>query len=134
MNYWLVKQEPATYSWDDFVKEGSTDWTGVRNFQARNFLKEMKKDDQVLFYHSGEDKAVVGIATVVKPNFPDPTGDDPKWVAVHLKPVEPLKNKVTLADIKAVENLKDIHLVRASRLSVMPLPEAAYKTILKMSK
>ena len=88
-SYWMVKQEPETYSWDDFVTEGRTDWTGVRNYQARNNLRDMKAGDRVLFYHSGKDKAVVGIAEVVKGAYQDPTADDVQWVAVDLKPIKP---------------------------------------------
>src|ERR1044071_2681555 len=97
---WLVKQEPETYSWDDFVSDGRTDWTGVRNFQARNNLKQMKLGDRVLFYHSGTGKCVVGIAEVAKPAYADPTADDPQWVAVDLKPVKALKESVPLASIR----------------------------------
>src|SRR5256714_14848734 len=94
---WLAKSEPETYSWDDFVREGRTDWTGVRNFQARNNLRQMKAGDRVLFYHSGTGKCVVGIAEVVKAAYPDPTAGDPQWAAVNLKPVKPLKEAVPLA-------------------------------------
>src|SRR5256714_15182991 len=97
---WLVKQEPETYSWDDLARDGRTDWTGVRNFQARNNLRQMKPGDRVLFYHSGTGKCVVGIAEVVKAAYPDPTANDPQWVAVDLKPVKPLKEAVTLAAIR----------------------------------
>ena len=132
MNYWLVKQEPGAYSWDDFVKDGATDWTGVRNFQARNNLKAMKKGDKVLFYHSNVGKEVVGIAEVSRTAFPDPT--DEKWVATGLKPVKPLKKSVTLAQIKANLALADIKLVRQSQLSVMPLTKDEYEEILSMSR
>ena len=113
MNYWMVKQEPEAYSWGDFVKDGKTDWTGVRNFQARNNLKAMKKGDKVLFYHSVTGKEVVGIAEVSKEAFPDPT--DEKWVATELKPVKPLKKPVTLAQIKGNLALANIKLVRQSQ-------------------
>src|SRR5436190_15665730 len=105
MKYWMVKQEPDAYSWDDFVKDGKTDWTGVRNFQARNNLREMKKGDKVLFYHSNVGKEIVGIAEVSKEAFPDPT--DVKWFATELKPVKPLKKAVTLIQIKANLALAD---------------------------
>src|ERR1700704_7006520 len=98
-NHWMVKQEPETYSWADFVKDGKTDWTGVRNYQARNNLREMKTGARVLFYHSGKDKAVVGIAEVVRSAYPDPTADDPQWVAVDLKPVKQFDAPVQLAAI-----------------------------------
>lgn len=132
MNYWMVKQEPEAYSFDDFVADGSTDWTGVRNFQARNNLKTMKKGDKVLFYHSVSEKAVVGIAEVSKEFFPDPT--DEKWVAVELKPVKKLKNPVTLEAVKGNLALADIKLVRQSRLSVLPLTKDEYDEILSMAK
>ena len=128
----MVKQEPDAYSWDDFVKDGATDWTGVRNFQARNNLKAMKKGDKVLFYHSNVGKEVVGIAEVSRTAFPDPT--DEKWVATGLKPVKPLKKSVTLAQIKANLALADIKLVRQSQLSVMPLTKDEYEEILSMSR
>ena len=132
MNYWMVKQEPEAYSWDDFVKDGATDWTGVRNFQARNNLKAMKKGDKVLFYHSNVGKEVVGIAEVSKEAFPDPT--DEKWFAIELKPVKPLKKPVTLAQIKGNLALANIKLDRQSQLSVMPLTKDEYEEILSMSK
>jgi predicted RNA-binding protein with PUA-like domain len=128
----MVKQEPDAYSWDDFVKDGATDWTGVRNFQARNNLKAMKKGDKVLFYHSNVGKEVVGIATVSKPAFPDPT--DEKWVAVELKPSKPLKKPVTLAQIKENLALAEIKLVRQSQLSVMPLTSDEFNEILSMAR
>ena len=131
-NYWLVKQEPEAYSWDDFVKDGKTDWTGVRNFQARNNLKAMKKGDKVLFYHSVTGKEVVGIAKVSKEGFPDPL--DEKWVAVELVPDKKLKKPVGLADIKANLALANIKLVRQSQLSVMRLSKDEFEEILSMSK
>jgi predicted RNA-binding protein with PUA-like domain len=130
--YWLVKQEPETYSWDDLVRDGRTDWSGVRNFQARNNLKQMKTGDSVLFYHSGDSKSVVGIAEVVKPGYPDPTSDDQQWVAVDIKPVKALKKPVPLADIRANAKLGNLLLVRQSRLSVMPVSKDDFQTILKM--
>jgi len=128
----MVKQEPEAYSWDDFVKDGATEWTGVRNFQARNNLKAMKKGDKVLFYHSVTGKEVVGIATVSKPEFPDPT--DEKWVAVELQPVKPLKKPVSLGQIKANLALANIGLLRQSQLSVMSLTRDEFEEILSMSK
>jgi len=128
----MVKQEPDKYSWDDFVADGATDWTGVRNFQARNNLKAMAKGDKVLFYHSNVGKEVVGIAQVSKVAFPDPT--DEKWFAVELEPVKPLKKAVTLVDIKANLALAEIKLVRQSQLSVMPLTKDQFDEILSMSK
>lgn len=132
MNYWMVKQEPTAYSWDDFVKDGKTDWTGVRNFKARNFLKEMKEGDKVYFYHSVIGKEVVGIAKVTKEAFPDPT--DTAWHAVELTPDKPLKKPVTLEAIKANKALANIYLVRQPRFSVMPLTKDEFQEILSMSK
>jgi predicted RNA-binding protein with PUA-like domain len=134
MNYWLVKQEPNSYSYDDFRKEGKTDWTGVRNYTARNNLKAMKKGDKVFYYHSGEGKEVVGLATVSKTYFADPTATEGDWVAVELEAGKPVKNPVSLAAIKANPNLKDIALVRLSRLSVVPLTKDEFEEILSMSK
>lgn len=133
MNYWLVKSEPSEYSYDDLVKDGSTFWDGVRNYAARNNLKNMKVGDQVLFYHSVNEKAVVGISKVVREHYQDPTTDDDRWVVVDLTPERKLDNPVTLAQIKADPTLSDIALVRQSRLSVMPLEPNAFNRIVKMS-
>ncbi|HEY0770794.1 MAG TPA: EVE domain-containing protein [Sphingobacteriaceae bacterium] len=132
--HWLVKSEPVKYSWEKFNKDGRTFWDGVRNFQARNNLREMKEGDLVLFYHSNEGKAVVGVAKVVKEFYQDPTSDDPNWVVVDLAPVETLKNPVTLEQIKADARLKDIGLVRQGRLSVMALKPEEFDRILEMSQ
>jgi len=132
--FWLVKQEPEAYSWSDLVRDGQTEWTGVRNFQARNNLREMKAGDRVLFYHSGSGKCVAGIAEVAKAAYPDPTADEPQWVAVDLKPVKPLKECVTLEAIKANQKLSNMLLVRQSRLSVMPVTKEEFETIVKMGK
>jgi len=132
--YWMVKQEPEAYSWDDFVRDGGTDWTGVRNFQARNNLRAMKKGDEVFFYHSVSDKAVMGRAKVVREAFPDPTADgDPQWVSVRLEPLKALKKPVTLEVIKKEPALADILLVRNSRISVLPLSAADFKAILALA-
>ena len=131
--YWLVKQEPSDYSWDDFVRDGKTAWTGVRNYAARNNLKAMRVGDEVLFYHSGDDKAVVGIARVRRTAYPDPTADEEGWVAVDLEPVKPLPSPVTLATIKADAALKEIALVRQSRLSVMPLRAPEFARLKKLA-
>jgi predicted RNA-binding protein with PUA-like domain len=131
---WMVKQEPETYSWDDFVRDGRTDWTGVRNFQARNNLRQMKVGDRVLFYHSGTGKCVVGIAEVAKAAYPDPTADDPQWVAVDLKPVKPLKAEVPLAAIRYNPRLNNLPLIRQSQLSVMPLNKEEFDVIVAMGK
>jgi len=128
-SYWLVKQEPETYSWSDFVGDGKTDWTGVRNYQARNNLREMKTGDRVLFYHSGKDKAVVGLAEVIKSAYPDPTADDEQWVAVDLKPVKALKNPVPLAAIRYDTRLSQLPLIRQSQLSVMSLTKDEFDII-----
>lgn len=128
-NYWMVKQEPETYSWDDFVKDGGTDWSGVRNYQARNNLREMKTGERVLFYHSGKEKAVVGLAEVVKSAYPDPTADDVQWVAVDLKPIKALKNPVPLAAIRYDKRLSQLPLIRQSQLSVMPLKKDEFEII-----
>ena len=130
--YWMVKQEPETYSWSNFVDDGATDWTGVRNYQARNNLREMKTGDRVLFYHSGKDKAVVGIAEVVKGSYSDPTADDPQWVAVDLKPIKPLKNPVPLASIRYDERLSQLPLIRQSQLSVMSLTKDEFEVIVAL--
>jgi predicted RNA-binding protein with PUA-like domain len=131
-SYWMVKQEPETYSWSDFVNDGVTDWTGVRNYQARNNLREMKPGDRVLFYHSGKDKAVVGIAEVAKSAYPDPTADDEQWVAVDLKPIKALKNPVPLAAIRYDKRLSQLPLIRQSQLSVMPLTRDEFDVIVAL--
>lgn len=133
MSYWLVKSEPSAYSWDDLVRDGQTDWTGVRNYQARNNLKSMKKGDLLLYYHSNDGLAIVGVARVVKEAYQDPTTDDDRWVAVDIEPVKPLKNPVTLADIKKKKGLENIALVKQGRLSVVPITKDEYDAILKMS-
>ena len=134
MKHWLVKSEPFKYSWDKFVEDGRTFWDGVRNYQARNNLREMQEGDLVLFYHSNEGKNVVGIAKVVREAYQDPTTDDANWVVVDLSPVEALKSPVSLEQIKAEESLKDISLVRQGRLSVMPLKATEFDKILEMSE
>ena len=130
--FWLVKQEPETYSWDDLVRDGKTDWTGVRNFQARNNLRQMKLGDRVLFYHSGSGKCVVGVAEVAKAGYPDPTADDPAWVAVDIKPAKAFKQAVTLDEIKSHAKLKHMLLLRQSRLSVMPVTKEEFETIVAL--
>lgn len=132
MKYWLVKSEPFKYSWDQFVSEGKTFWDGVRNYGARNNLKAMNKGDHVLFYHSNEGLAIVGIAEVVKEAYQDPTTIDPAWVAVDLKPIRALPRPVTLAQIKEESSLQDMDLVRLSRLSVGTVKEKEYKKVLAM--
>ena len=132
MNHWLIKSEPFKYSWDQFNKDGRTFWDGVRNYQARNNLREMKEGDLVLFYHSNEGKEVVGIAKVVGEAYQDPTTEDTNWVVVDFAPVEPLKKPVTLAQIKADEKLKGINLVRQGRLSVVSIKGEEFDRILEM--
>ena len=131
-SYWMVKQEPETYSWTDFVNDGRTDWSGVRNYQARNNLREMKNGDRVLFYHSGKDKAVVGLAEVVKSAYKDRTADDPQWVAVDLKPIKPFATPVLLAAIRYDKRLSQLPLIRQSQLSVMPLTKDEFDVIVAM--
>ena len=132
-NYWLVKSEPESCSWATFVKDGGTAWTGVRNFQARNNLRAMKPGDRVLFYHSGERKDVVGIAQVMKAAYPDPTAEEGDWSSVDLAPVEPLAPPVSLQTIKADRILKQMPLVKNSRLSVLPLNEKQFNRVLELA-
>lgn len=132
MNYWLVKQDPANYPFSQFQEEKKTDWTGVRNYQARNFLRDMSIGDEVLFYHSGDQKAVVGFASVSKSAFPDPTSDDPAWIAVELKAGKRFSTPVPLTLIKADPKLKDILLVKNGRISVMRLTKAEFDRIVRM--
>lgn len=132
MNHWLVKSEPATYSWQKLNADGRTVWDGVRNFQARNNLRLMKKNDLVLFYHSNDGKAVVGIAKVIKEAYQDPTTDDTNWLVVDIAPVEGLKKPVTLELIKADKRLKDIGLVKQGRLSVVALKAAEFDRIVEL--
>lgn len=133
MNHWLVKSEPFKYSWDQFSKDGKTMWDGVRNYQARNNLREMKKGDLVLWYHSNEGLEVVGIAKVVKEHYPDPTTDNPAWLVVDLKPHKKLKKPVSLEIIKADPRLQNIGLVRQGRLSVQALTAPEFDAILELS-
>ncbi len=130
--YWLVKQEPEKYSWQDLVRDRRTTWDGVRNYQARNNLQAMRPGDRVLFYASVSLKEVQGIATVAKPAFPDPTTDDERWVAVELEAQMALPDPVGLEQIKADSRLADIALIKQSRLSVMPLRKAEFDRILKL--
>jgi predicted RNA-binding protein with PUA-like domain len=133
MAYWLIKSEPSAYSWDQLVKDKKTSWTGVRNFQAQINLKAMKVGDRAFFYHSGEGKEIVGIAEVVKTAYPDPTDKDGKSITVDFKAIEPVKKKVTLAEIKADPKFKEMKLVRQSRLSVSPVSDEHWKVLLKMA-
>jgi predicted RNA-binding protein with PUA-like domain len=132
MQYWLVKQEPESYSWATFVKEGRTAWTGVRNFQARNNMKAMKKGDLVLFYHSVTDKQVIGYARVEREAYPDPTAAEGDWWCVDLVPVKELKKPVSLETIKADKGLKAMPLVKHSRLSVTPVTQEQFDQVLRL--
>ena len=130
---WLVKQEPSSYSWSEFVAEGGTSWTGVRNYTARNNLRRMRKGDKVLFYHSGDDKAAIGIANVTRTAYRDTTAKEGDWSTVDLAPVKPLRRPVTLREIKGNPRLRGIPLIRHSRLSVMPLSKSEFSEIVRMS-
>ena len=134
MRYWLFKSEPSTWSWEQQVARGDAgeEWDGVRNYQARNFMREMAVGDRGFFYHSVGEKAVVGVVEVLAEAHPDSTTDDPRWECVDLKAVEPMRTPVTLADIKALEDLSEMALVRQSRLSVSPVSEAEWRTIRRM--
>src|ERR1043165_5238753 len=132
MNYWLVKSEPFKYSWDQLVKDKKAVWDGVRNYAARNNLRAMKKGDHVLFYHSNEGLAIVGITEVVKEAYQDPTTDDTNWVVVEIKPLKALPKPVTLADIKQDKSLAEMQLVRLGRVSVSAVTPAEYKKVLSM--
>jgi predicted RNA-binding protein with PUA-like domain len=134
MNYWLVKSEPFKYSWDDFVKEGKSVWDGVRNYQARNNMKLMKKGDWVFFYHSNEGVEVVGLAEISKEFYQDPTTEDPRWVVVELKPIKKLAKTVTLKTMKSDERLSNLALIKQSRLSVTPVLKTEFDIILSLAE
>jgi predicted RNA-binding protein with PUA-like domain len=134
MAYWLVKSEPFKYSWEQFEKDGQTSWDGVRNYAARNNLRAMKKGDSLLFYHSNEGLEIVGIAKVVKEAYPDPTTDEDAWVVVDVKPVKRLKVPVSLKTIKSDPRLKDMALLRLSRLSVGPVTDEEYAIIMELAQ
>jgi predicted RNA-binding protein with PUA-like domain len=134
MNYWLVKSEPKTYSWAQFLKNGKTAWTGVRNFAARNNLRAMKKGDLVFFYHSGEEKSIVGLARVTKEFYSDSTAEEGDWSCVDLVPIKALAKPVMLAQIKADKNFREMKLVKESRLSVSPATETQFKRLLKLAE
>jgi predicted RNA-binding protein with PUA-like domain len=134
MNYWLVKSEPEAYSWSQFLKEVRTAWTGVRNFAARNHLRAMKKGDPVLFYHSGEEKSVVGLARVEKEFYPDPTADEGDWSCVDLIAVKAVTAPVTLAQIKGDKVLREMVFVKQSRLSVSPMTKPQFERIMEIAK
>ncbi|MEQ1852251.1 MAG: EVE domain-containing protein [Chthoniobacteraceae bacterium] len=130
--HWMVKSEPAAYSWEQFVTDGRAAWTGVRNFQARNNLRAMKKGDLVLFYHSVTGKEIAGIAKVAREAYPDPMAEEDGWDCVDLVPVNPLKQRVALDAIKSAPALKNLPLLKQSRLSVMPLTAAEYGALVKL--
>lgn len=132
MQYWLIKSEPFKYSWEQFVKDKKTFWDGVRNYQARNNMRLMKKGDLLLFYHSNEGKEIVGIAELVKEAYQDPTTDDSNWVAVDVKPYKKLKKAVDLETIKNDPILKEMELVRQSRLSVSSVSEDQFNRVLML--
>ena len=134
MNYWLMKTEPETFSWDDLVKDGKTTWDGVRNYAARNNMRAMKKGDIILFYHSVSDKAVVGTGKISKEAFTDPTADDDTWSAVEVVPHKAFKNHVTLEQIKAEKSLKNMALIKIGRLSVSPVSKDEFDKIVSMGK
>ena len=132
--YWLVKQEPETYSWTRFVKEGGTAWTGIRNYQARNHLRAMKQGDAVIYYHSVSEKQAVGIACVKTEGYPDPTAREGDWTSVDLVPVKALAKPVDLESIKADKSLKEMPLLRNSRLSAMPLTQEQFNRLLELAE
>jgi predicted RNA-binding protein with PUA-like domain len=134
MAYWLMKSEPSAYAWDDFVKDGHTNWNGVRNYQAANNLRAMKKGDRAFFYHSNEGVEVVGIAEIVKEAYPDPSDKTGRFVMVDIKSVKALKKPVTLQQIKADATLKHMALVKQSRLSVSPVTKEQWERVLELSK
>ena len=134
MNYWLVKSEPFKYSWDDFVKEGKSVWDGVRNYQARNNMKEMKKGDWVFFYHSNEGMEVIGLAEVKKEFFQDPTTEDPSWVVVEIIPIKKFNKTVTLKMMKSDDRLSNLALIKQSRLSVTPVGKQEFDIILSLAE
>ena len=134
MNHWLVKQEPEKYPWSQFVKDQGTYWDGVRNYQARNNLRAMKKGDHVFFYHSVSEKAVVGVEKVTRGAYPDPTAKEGDWSVVDLKPVKAMVEHVTLEQIKAEAKLSEIALIKQSRLSVLPLRPLEFRRILQLGQ
>lgn len=134
MNYWLVKTEPETFSWNDLVEKGSSMWDGVRNFQARNNLKKMKKEDILLFYHSGKNPGIVALAKVSEEHYPDPTATEGHWLVVDVKPVRALKRFISLHELKQIQELEDMILVKSPRLSVQPVKEEEFNKILELEQ
>lgn len=133
-NYWLLKTEPETFSWDNLVEQKTAMWDGVRNYQARNNLRKMKKGDIALFYHSVKNPGIVGIAEIVKEHYPDPTAKEGDWSVIDVKPVRKLERIITLQEIKAYSTLKDMVLVKSSRLSVQPVAKEEFEIIMKLEK
>jgi predicted RNA-binding protein with PUA-like domain len=133
MSFWLIKSEPSTYSYDQLVKDGHTTWDGIRNYAARNHLRSMKKDDQVLFYHSNEGLEIVGIATVAREAYQDPTTKEEAWLAVDITPYKKLKKPVNMQQVKADKRLAEMALLRISRLSVQPVTEKEWKVIMELA-
>ncbi|CAN5299353.1 EVE domain-containing protein [soil metagenome] len=131
MNYWLLKTEPGTFSWDDLVRDKKASWDGVRNFQARKNLKEIRKGDQAFIYHTGEEKAIIGISTVIREGYPETK--EPNWIAVDLAPVKALKTSVSLARIKLDKALQQMVLVKVARLSVQPVSKAEFERVIELS-
>ncbi len=134
MEYWLIKTEPSTYSWDDLIRDKSTYWDGVRNFQARNNLKKMKEGDLCLYYHSVNEKSVIGVSRVIKEYYPDHTVDDDRWIMVDIVPEFALKKPVTLAEIKTDDRLSEMVLVRNSRLSVQPVKKEEFDIVVELGQ
>jgi predicted RNA-binding protein with PUA-like domain len=134
IGYWLVKQEPETYSWSTFVKDSRAAWTGIRNFQARNFLRAMRRKDRVLYYHTGSNREVVGLAHVVREAYPDPTADDGAWVCVDLEPIRTLRRPVPLSSIQGDRILQQMLFVRQPRLSVSPVDREQFERVLTLSQ
>jgi predicted RNA-binding protein with PUA-like domain len=134
MNYWLLKTDPDTYNWDNLVSKGSDMWDGVRNYQARNNLREIKKGDTIFIYHSGNEPGIIGLAEAIKEYYPDPTADNGDWSVIEIKPVRKLKRYITLEEIKQKPELGNMYLVRNTRLSVQPVTLKEYNFILKLEK
>jgi predicted RNA-binding protein with PUA-like domain len=133
MAYWLIKSEPFKYSWEQFEKDGKTFWDGVRNYAARNNLRDMRKGDKLLYYHSNEGLEIVGIAEVIKEHYQDPTTDETAWVVIDVKPVRRLKKPVSLKQIKAEPRLQEMALLRLSRLSVQPVKEEEWQVVMELA-
>jgi predicted RNA-binding protein with PUA-like domain len=134
MNYWLAKSEPGTFSWDDLERDGISMWDGVRNYQARNNLRKMEKGDTVFFYYSGKNPGIIGIAEVVKEHYPDPTATNGDWSVVDIKPIRKFNHKISLQDIKEIEALQNMSLVRSFRLSVQPVRPEEYALIMGLEQ